>query len=265
MPDVFGPFDGVTWSQAQWYRDAYARGLSGVFGSVFTSPGAGDLALTVAGLTASMGLGRAHVRGAGYERTGTAWSYATPPNTAAQPRIDRLVLRRHLAAQTLTPAVLQGTPAASPVPQQLTQIEDGVWELPLFRYTVPANSGAPLTGIVDERVPVETADSGWVDVTVAPGFAAASPAEQPQVRLRNGIVYLRGVWAPTGLAANANHTVGTVPAGFRPPINVLWSPGTSATAALGVAGVLANGGVQIRTSATLGAWYSLSGVSWPLS
>lgn len=152
MPDVFGPFDTATWMQGGWFRDAYARAQSGVFGSQFPSPAAGDLALTVAGLTVSMGLGRAHVRGAGYERTGTAWSYDVPPNTAAQPRMDRLVLRRDLAAQTVRPLVLQGNPAANPAPPPLTQVEDGVWDLPLYEFIVPANSGAPLTGVIDERV-----------------------------------------------------------------------------------------------------------------
>jgi hypothetical protein len=153
MPDVYGPFDAVTWSQAQWYRDAYARELSGVFGTNFTASTAGDLALTVSGLTVTMALGRAHVRGAGYERTGTAWSSTLPTNTNANPRIDRLVLRRDLAAKTVLPAILQGTPAATPAVPALTQAEDGVWELPLHRVQVPGGSGTTLTNIVDERAP----------------------------------------------------------------------------------------------------------------
>lgn len=153
MPDLSGPFDVATWMQDRWYRDAHARAASGVFGTRFGDPALGDLPLTVAGLTISMGLGRAHVRGAGYERTGTAWSYDVPPNTDPNPRIDRLVLRRDLATGTVAPLVLQGAPAASPVAPALSQVEDGAWDLPLFRFTVPANSGAPLTGIVDERRP----------------------------------------------------------------------------------------------------------------
>src|SRR4051794_37141120 len=108
MPDVFGPFDTATWSMAQWYRDAPARELSGVYGTAFTAPGSGDLALTVAGLVITMGMGRAHVRGAGYERTGTAWSTTLPTNTGTNPRVDRLVLRRDLPGKTVVPAVLQG-------------------------------------------------------------------------------------------------------------------------------------------------------------
>jgi len=155
MPDVFGPFDTVTWMQAQWFRDAWARSpLSGVFGPVFTDPAAGDLSLTVSGLTVTMGLGRAHVRGAAYERTGTAWTYAVPANTSAQARLDRLVLRRDLAGKTVTPIVLQGVPAAAPALPALQQNEDGTWDLPLFHWTTPANSGAPLTAVVDDRAPI---------------------------------------------------------------------------------------------------------------
>jgi hypothetical protein len=153
MPDLAGPFDIATWMQDRWYRDAWARARSGVFGTGFGDPALGELPLTVAGLTVSMGLGRAHVRGAGYERTGTAWSYDVPPNTDPNPRIDRLVLRRNLATSSVVPLVLQGAPAASPVAPALSRVEDGAWDLPLYRFTVPANSGAPLTGVVDERVP----------------------------------------------------------------------------------------------------------------
>src|SRR4051794_10118583 len=122
MPDLYGPFTGQTWLQGGWFRDAWARTRSGVFGTTFGTPGAGDLALTVAGLTATIGLGRAHVRGASYERTGTAWSYTAPANTAAQARVDRIVLRRDLTAGTVLPTALQGTPAASPAAPALTQV-----------------------------------------------------------------------------------------------------------------------------------------------
>jgi hypothetical protein len=185
MPDVAGPFDGKTWAQAQWFRDAWARSHSGVFGTSFGDPDAGDLRLFVNGLTVSLALGRAHVRGAGYERTGTEWSYTVPANTAAQPRVDRLVLRRDLAGQTVGPIVLQGTPAASPVAPTPTQVENGVWDLPLYRFTVPANSGAPVTGVVDERAPgAEPRNWGVVPGTVLPTIAGgAAPGDVCYVRL----------------------------------------------------------------------------------
>jgi hypothetical protein len=235
MPDLYGPFDGATWQQSQWYRDAYARELSGVAGEVFTAPGAGDLALTVSGLTVSMGLGRAHVRGAGYERTGTAWTYNTPPNTAAQPRVDRLVLRRDLAARTVTPLVLQGTPAASPAAPAVSQVEDGAWDLSLYSYTVPANSGAPLTNIVDERVPGDLGalrrNRAWsappeatLFTNIASGWALSAAFLR---RVGPGMCYLDSTWTKTGSALAvpasgdiANVTIATLIAPYRPPATV---------------------------------------------
>jgi len=171
VPDRYGPFDAApgqpgSWNQAEWYRDAYARGPSGVYGNpvqgVTTN---GDLPLTVNGLTVSVGLGRAHVRGAGYERTGTPWTDTVPANTAGTPRVDRIVLRRDLAAKTVTPVRLQGTPAASPAKPALTRSEDGAWDEPLFSFTVPANSGTTLTGLTDERRWIDPGGGGYVPVT----------------------------------------------------------------------------------------------------
>lgn len=152
MPDISGPFDGLPWNMAEWYRDAYARTGSGVCGSGGVAASAGDLALTVNGLTVSVGLGRAHVRGAGYERTGTPWSHAVDANTnTTLARRDRIVLRRDLAAKTVTPLRLQGIPAASPLAPPLVEDDNGVCDEPLFSFTVPPNGSTTLTGITDER------------------------------------------------------------------------------------------------------------------
>lgn len=173
MPDVYGPFTAQTWGQAQWFRNAFALGPSGVISaSNYQSYDQGDLRMTVAGLTITMGLGRARVRGAGYERTGTAWSYDVPANTnPTQARIDRLVLRRDLAAGTVVPVVLLGTPAASPAAPAITQVEDGVWDLPLHSWTTPANSAAPLTNIVDERSSLPSVVVGRDNDRVTANFA----------------------------------------------------------------------------------------------
>lgn len=175
MPDVFGPFTTATWQQPQWFRDAPLReqAASGVWSptDTFPAPSSGDLGLTTSGLTVTLALGRGHVRGAGYERTGTPWSATLATNTNVNPRIDRLVLRRDLSASppTVLPVVLQGVPAATPAPPALTQNEDGVFDEPLYRMTVPGSSGTVLTGIVDERRSV-TQRPGQV----AHGFAAAA-------------------------------------------------------------------------------------------
>jgi len=236
MPDVYGPFDGVTWTQAQWYRDAFARELSGVYGSTFTASTAGDLGLTVSGLTVTMALGRAHVRGAGYERTGTAWSTTLATNTNANPRIDRLVLRRDLAAKTVLPVILQGTPAVSPAVPALTQAEDGVWDLPLHRWQTPGGSGTTLTNIVDERVPGDLGavrrNVAWPALDETSGLVTGIVAgwSLTSMYLRRyglDLCYCDTLWTRTGAAITvgadgdvANIDLGTLAAAYTPPLNV---------------------------------------------
>jgi len=145
VPDVSGPFDNASFLQAQWFRDRGYLDPSGVFGTAAATPAAGDLGLTAAGFDLTLGLGRAHVRGAYYERTGTGWTETVPANTSAiGPRRDLIVLRRDLVAKTVTPLRIQGAPAASPADPAVLQNEDGAWDLPLFRVQAPASSGTPL-------------------------------------------------------------------------------------------------------------------------
>ena len=154
MTDLYGPFDGTPWAQDQWYRHASAWAPSGVFGSsAATSTTTGDLALTVSGRNVTIGTGRAWVRGAGFERTGTPASQAVSANTnTTLSRRDRVVLRRDLATKTIAPVLLTGTPAATPVAPSITQSETGQWDLLLYSFLVPPNSGTTLSGIVDERL-----------------------------------------------------------------------------------------------------------------
>lgn len=112
--------------------------------------------LTVSGLTATIGRGTAGVAeawGGSFFHTLDAadWIEAVPANTAANPRVDRIVLHQDVSAEVCELRRLQGTAAVSPVPPVLVQA-GAVWQLPLHRFTVPANSGAPLAGLVDERV-----------------------------------------------------------------------------------------------------------------
>jgi hypothetical protein len=164
MPDIYGPFDGSPWSQAQWYRYSPTWAPSGVVGSAAsaTSPSAGSFGLTVSGMTISVALGRAVVYGAGYERTSTAWTATIPANTSSNPRMDALVLRRDLSAKTVLPTVLLGTPAATPVAPTRQMDETGQWDLPLHTWITPASSGAPLTSVVDNRVWIDTQSSNYV-------------------------------------------------------------------------------------------------------
>jgi len=167
MPDVSGPWDGASYPQGPWYRDT--GGPSGVRGNPGATPATGDLALSASGFVLSMALGRARVRGASYERTGTAWTDTVPANASSVgPRIDRVALRRDVVAKTVVPLRIQGTAAASPTPPALSRVEDGAWDLPMYQVTVPASSGTPLV-IADERVWAQ------VDRTIGERFSANAP------------------------------------------------------------------------------------------
>src|SRR4051794_25181099 len=116
MTDSYGPMDGFPWAdQTQWYRHAPKWTPSGVNGAPGSASTSGDLALSLSGLNFTVGTGRGWVRGAGFERSGSPASQAIAANTnASLSRRDRVVLRRDLAAKTVAPALIQGTPAASP-------------------------------------------------------------------------------------------------------------------------------------------------------
>lgn len=206
MPDVFGPFDGPTYGQGPWYRDRGYLEPSGVQGLPAATPAAGDLGLTAAGFALTLGLGRAHVRGASYERTGSAWTGATPANTGTVgPRNDLLVLRRDLVAKTIVPTYLQGTPAATPADPAMTQAEDGTWDLPLFRVQAPISSGTPLV-ITDLRTWLYT-DTGYVTLPLAAPLAQGGSGGS-WYRARNGrcVVNLEAVSTtvyPSGYVINS--------------------------------------------------------------
>jgi hypothetical protein len=70
-------------------------------------------------------------------------------NTSGQPRIDRVVLRLDRANYTVRLRVLQGNPAAAPVPPTVTRQtgSTGFWEEPIGRITVKSQAGTDLPSI----------------------------------------------------------------------------------------------------------------------
>lgn len=108
-------------------------------------------------------------------------------------------------------------------------------------------------------------DSGWIPITILPGFAANSANEAPSVRLKGGIVYVRGGYSNTGvIAINTNYTVGNIPAGYRPLINVVSRAGTNSGLASAGLWFAASGDVLIRTGPNLSSYYMSGGQSWPI-
>jgi hypothetical protein len=162
VTDTSAPFDGEGrgWAEAQWYRHMPAAMPSGVIGSPAASAAAGALAFSSSALNVTIGVGDANVGGSGFERTGTPAATAVPPNTnATLARRDRIVLRRDLGAHDTYVHRISGTPSGSPVAPDITR-DSTTFDLRLFSFLVPANSGTAITGVIDERVWVNPAASG---------------------------------------------------------------------------------------------------------
>lgn len=101
---------------------------------------------------------------------------------------------------------------------------------------------------------INDTDTGWVNVTTSAGFTVQ---DQPRVRLKAGIVYFVGGWSNAGMAINGTYSVGTIPAGYRPTITtaVIIYAGAATGATGGVMRLQSDGTIQVRTGATLGAYY----------
>jgi hypothetical protein len=226
---VYGPFDTATYGQGPWFRDRGPSEPSGVIGTPAASASAGELGLTAAGFGLSLSIGRAHVRGASYERTGSAWTDTVPANTSsAGPRNDLVVLRRDLVAKTVVPVRIQGTAAASPTDPAVTQNEDGTWDLTLFRVQAPASSGTPLV-ITDLRRWIDPASGSLLPAYQYPSFTSswgnynATSYERCRYYLTPaGDLRIVGVLAnASGLIAGQTTTMFNLPAGYRPPRNAI--------------------------------------------
>ena len=155
MAQLAYPFDSSPATVARWARLARQFSGSGVVSSVFTTASP-DYALTWNGLTGSVGfdtntgVSLAYVRGFIHELSTAPWTFTVPANTSTTAdRVDRVVLRRDLTAQTLQLVHLQGAPAATPTPPAL-QRGDAYDQL-LWQFTVPRNGATAVTGVLDCR------------------------------------------------------------------------------------------------------------------
>lgn len=181
--DTSGTFPGA-WAQADWYAHAPTYAPSGVIGPVASAPANGALGLSFSGLTGTLALGSANVRGSGFDPA-TAPTFTVAPNTnASLSRRDRVVLRRDLAAKSTTVVQIQGSPASNPTAPSLQRSDSGQWDLPLFSYLVPPNSGTGITGIIDERAWVHLSGSRPVavydsDGTKGPMLALSGSGDFP--------------------------------------------------------------------------------------
>lgn len=152
MAEISGPFGLAGWGEDEWYKVAPLWASSGVTGT--------GLALSFSGLTGTVQPGVAWVAGSGYENT-TPLTVVVPANTHSTNSLrGRLVLRRDRGAAQTAIVYRAGVPAASPTPPALTQNAAGGWEVALWSFTVPPNSGTSITAITDERVSTDPGGEG---------------------------------------------------------------------------------------------------------
>jgi hypothetical protein len=124
------PFPGQPASQGEWQ----------VLGGLFAPSGlpADSAAVTVTGRDFVVPSGMKALI-SGFLGTNNAnLSVTGTTNTNTNPRIDRLVFRLDTVVKTITPVILQGTPAASPVPPTITNPND----IPGWRARMPGSASA---------------------------------------------------------------------------------------------------------------------------
>ena len=139
------PFENVDTSETQFsqmFRN-FAAGVNG-------TPSGTELKVTAGtGLQVNVAAGQAMVRGHYYISTASealTIGAADPTN----PRIDSIVLTLDPTANSITLAVVAGTPASSPVAPTLTQTDAGTYQYQLATVAVAAAAGSVGT-ITDTR------------------------------------------------------------------------------------------------------------------
>ncbi|HEX5595920.1 MAG TPA: hypothetical protein VFX61_07890, partial [Micromonosporaceae bacterium] len=145
MAEFSAPFDGSPINtELQWSRQARRWGLDGVHALDATSTA---LKVTGSGVnTVAVASGHAFVNGFYYYLDATK-NLNVPANTGGAARVDLVVLRADMTAHKVTAEYKTGGSSAP----TLTQIENGVWEIPLAQCTVAAGSSVVTAANVQDR------------------------------------------------------------------------------------------------------------------
>ncbi|NEB42548.1 hypothetical protein [Streptomyces sp. SID14515] len=122
-----------------WGGDRIDRSLSGQ-ASAAALPFSGKV---VNVSTVQIGPGKAWVGGFYYELT-SALNLTVAANTANTPRKDLVVIRADMSKPSVNLAVRKGTNAATPLEPAPVRQAGGVWEMPLYEISLPANGGLPV-------------------------------------------------------------------------------------------------------------------------
>jgi len=162
MAEFSAPFTGSSIAtELQWSRMARQWGSDGVHA---TDPTSTALKVTGSGAaTVAVAPGMAFVNGFFYHLDATK-NLAVTANATGAARIDLVVLRADQAANSVTAVYKTGGTTAPP----LTQVEDGVWEIPVAQCTVAAGASVvTAANVVDKRY--------FTSRGVMPGIAGARP------------------------------------------------------------------------------------------
>jgi hypothetical protein len=136
MAQTSYPFENTDTTEAQFSQLFRRIQNNGVWGSPSTT----DVKVTgdSTGMNAKVAAGYAMVRGHFYYNSASVTMTIGASNT--NPRIDLIVLRLDVTANTIVLAVVAGTASATPAAPSLTQTDEGTYELEIGRVLIPANA-----------------------------------------------------------------------------------------------------------------------------
>lgn len=145
-PGDAGPYSSANWRDIEKYNGLYsADGGVLVNSGVVPNEGLTVSQSAVPAMSVLVSAGRANVQG-GYYESDANETLIIAANASGNPRIDSIILRADFTAQTIRLAVLQGTPAASPVPPTLTRTA-ATYEISIADVDV-ANGAGSITNAV---------------------------------------------------------------------------------------------------------------------
>lgn len=138
MAEISRFFDAASYSEADQAEVQNRFRSTGVIGGI----GAALVVGAPGGMFVSVGAGEAMVEGFWYKNTATL-NLPVSSNTSGLSRTDLVVLRLDRVSNTLSAAVVEGTPGAgTPI---LTQLAGTVWEIALATITIPTGTTSAIT------------------------------------------------------------------------------------------------------------------------
>lgn len=196
MTQTYFPFDsgaGASVTESEWRKMASLWLSDGVIRGDLDGLAVSQRA-TSANASVDVATGRAWVDGHFYESDAVE-NLTIDANSSGNARIDRIVVKADLSANTIALAVVKGTAAATPTPPALTQ-SASVWEIPLARVAV-ADS---FTSIAD------------ADITDERQYAAG---KQDWQHIPGTLAFSTDADAPTFVMTTGDDLTGLVPLGAR--------------------------------------------------